>query len=91
MYNLVLPFEVNIRWTGVVSDSIRFAFAKRAFYRGCKTGWLTVREGNGCLSMRGSAREVRFVALIAGDIGRADCLATDRNSKNQANRGAVSS
>ena len=38
-----------------------------------------------------SASEIWCVALIAGVIGRADCLATDRNSKNQANRGAVSS
>ena len=75
----------------VVSDSIRFAFVKRAFYRGCKTGCLTVRKGNGCLFMRVSASEIWCLAPSAGAIGRADCFATERNSKNQANRGAVSS
>jgi hypothetical protein len=38
-----------------------------------------------------SASEIWCGALIAGVIERVDGLATDSNSKNQANRGAVSS
>jgi hypothetical protein len=38
-----------------------------------------------------SATEIWGVVLIAGFIDRADGLATDRNSKNKANSGAMSS
>ena len=44
-------------------ESNSLCIVKRAFYRGCKTGCLTVREGNGCPLMRVSASEMWCLIL----------------------------